>query len=100
MIGFLERILDADNSGLHLSNVLMSGQPSECVFSCVQQSRQRMGFKEALCLIYYSSLKSALLLMVLMTVRLCSELCYIQYGRTCDGSGHHHILMVIAVHDK
>ena len=42
-----------------------------------------MGFENtALCLIYYSSLRSALLLMVLTLVSLCFELYYMQYGRT------------------
>ena len=56
-----------------------------------------MDFKDkALCLVHYSSLESVLLLMALTLVRLCSELCYIQHGRICAGSGHEHMLMTIA----
>ena len=74
MIRFLEGYPDADNSGLHLSTVVI-GQLNECVCSCVQRSRQRKAFKEALCLIHYSSLGSVMLMVVLTLVRLCSELC-------------------------
>ena len=94
VIRFFSSFLDADNSGLHLSGVAMSRHLSECLCSCVQQSRQRTDFKEmALC--YYKTLRSALLLMVLTLVRLCSELYYIRHGRTCDDSGHHHMLMAM-----